>query len=134
MDIDQEQKEQALQKAKELMAAGEKQRAHLRLSRQLEEFELGNIKVLLHDEFVGNISQRIIVASHDGPPGRAESLVEKLGKHACDEDGAIRERAVMALSFLFWSFVRRGTRRVAGQSDIYAGALVKGGNNILSGL
>ncbi|MBA3007433.1 MAG: cyclic nucleotide-binding domain-containing protein [Proteobacteria bacterium] len=99
MDIDQEQKEQALQKAKELMAAGEKQRAHLRLSRQLEEFELGNIKVLLHDEFVGNISQRIIVASHDGPPGRAESLVEKLGKHACDEDGAIRERAVMALSF-----------------------------------
>ncbi|MDD3814531.1 MAG: cyclic nucleotide-binding domain-containing protein [Desulfocapsaceae bacterium] len=99
MDIDQKQKEQALQKAKELMAEGEKQRAQLRLSRQLEEFELGNTKVLLHDEFIGNISQRIIKDSHEGSPGRAASLVEKLGKHSCDEEGEIRERAVMALSF-----------------------------------
>ncbi len=99
MDIDQKQKEHAWQKAKELMAEGEKQRAHVRLSRQLEEFELGNIKVLSHDEFVGNISQLIIEASHNGPQGRAENLVEGLGKHACGEDGAVRERAVMALSF-----------------------------------
>ncbi|MBU1985811.1 MAG: cyclic nucleotide-binding domain-containing protein, partial [Proteobacteria bacterium] len=87
-----------MQKAKELMAEGETQRAHVRLSRQLEEFELGNSKVLLHDEFVGNISQLIIEASHDGPPGRAENLVEGLGKYACGEEAAFRERAVMALS------------------------------------
>ncbi|MFH2122429.1 MAG: cyclic nucleotide-binding domain-containing protein [Pseudomonadota bacterium] len=88
-------------KAKELMAEGERQRAHARLSHQLEEFELGNIKVLLQDEFVGNVSQRILEASHDLPPDRASLLVEKLGQHTCNEDGAIRERAVMTLSFCF---------------------------------
>lgn len=99
MDIDQKQRQQAVQQAKELIAAGEKQRAQVRLARQVEEFEQGNRNVLLQDEFVRNVSHLIVEASHDGPPGRAESLVERLGLHACGEDVALRERAVMALTF-----------------------------------
>ncbi|MCX5870344.1 MAG: cyclic nucleotide-binding domain-containing protein [Deltaproteobacteria bacterium] len=101
MDIDQTQKEQALRKAKELMAEGERQRALVRLSRQVEEFERGNVSVLLQDEFVRNVSQAIVEASREGSDGRAETLIEQLGKHACGEDAKIRERAVMALSFCF---------------------------------
>ncbi len=101
MDSDQIQKEQALQKAKELIAEGERQRARVRLSRQVEEFALGNVGVLLQDEFVRNVSQVIVEASRDGSDDRAETLLEKLGKQACGEDGKIRERAVMALSFCF---------------------------------
>jgi len=101
MDIDQTQKEQAVQKAKELMAEGERQRARVRLSRQVEEFERGNVSVLLQDEFVRNVSQAIVEASREGSDGRAETLLEQLGKHACGEDANIRERAVMALSFCF---------------------------------
>ena len=99
MDIDQTQKEQALQKARELMAEGERQRGQARLLRQVEEFEQGNASVLLQDEFVSNVSQVIIEASRDGADRRAEVLLEKLGQQACGEDGKIRERAVMALSF-----------------------------------
>lgn len=101
MDIDQTQKEQALRKAKELMAEGERQRARVRLSRQVEEFERGNVSVFLQDEFVRNVSQAIVEASREGSDGRAESLLEQLGKHACGEDAKIRERAVTALSFCF---------------------------------
>ncbi len=101
MDIDQTQKEQALQKTKELMAEGERQRALVRLSRQVEEFERGNVSVLLQDEFVRNVSQAIVEASREGSDGRAETLLEKLGQHACGEDTKIRERAVTALSFCF---------------------------------
>lgn len=101
MDIDQIQKEQALQKARELMAEGERQRARARLSRQVAEFEQGNVSVLLQDEFVRNVSQTIIEAAHEGTDGRAGTLLEQLGKHACGEDAKIRERAVTALSFCF---------------------------------
>ncbi len=99
MDIDQTQKEEALRKVKELMAEGERQRAQVRLSRQVEEFERGNGSVLLQDEFVRNVSQVIVDASRDGSDGRAETFLEKLDQHACGEDGKIRERAVMTLSF-----------------------------------
>ncbi len=99
MDIDQEQKQQALQRAKELMAEGEKQRARARLSRQIEGFERGDVSVLQQDEFVSNVSQLIIGASHDGDQERAGILLAQLGKHACGEDITLRERAVMALSF-----------------------------------
>ena len=101
MDIDQIQKEQALQKARELMAEGERQRARVRLSRQVADFEQGNASVLLQDEFVRNVSQAIIETSHKGTDGRAGTLLEQLGKHACGEDAKIRERAVTALSFCF---------------------------------
>jgi CRP-like cAMP-binding protein len=99
MDIDQQQKQQALEQAKELMAVGEKQRAQVRLTRQVEEFELGNGNVLLQDEFVRNISQLIVETSHNEVQGRAEILVERLGMHACGADVKLRERSVMALSF-----------------------------------
>lgn len=100
MDLDQTQKQQALEQVKELMAEGEKQRAQLRLTRQVEEFERGNDKVLLQDEFVLNVPQLIVEASsHDGAQGRAEILIERLGMPACGEDVTLRERAVMALSF-----------------------------------
>jgi CRP-like cAMP-binding protein len=101
MDIDQTQKEQALQKAKELMAEGERQRARVRLSHQVEEFERGNVSVLLQDEFVRNVSKAIVEASREGTDSRAGTLLEQLGKHACGEDAKIRERAVTALSFCF---------------------------------
>lgn len=102
MDIDQKQAppaQQALQKAKELMAEGEKQRAQARLMRQVDEFTTGNGKVLLQDEFIRNVSHLIVESSHDGPEERAEMLLEKLGAYACGEDVTFRERAVMALSF-----------------------------------
>ncbi|MEK6201676.1 MAG: cyclic nucleotide-binding domain-containing protein, partial [Desulfobulbaceae bacterium] len=99
MDIDQEKKAQALQKAKELIAQGEKQRARVRLLRQVEEFESGKSSVLLQDEFVRNISQLIVEAPKNGTSNRAGILLEILGKHACGEEGTVRERAVMALSF-----------------------------------
>jgi hypothetical protein len=101
MDIDQTQKEQALLKAKELIAEGERQRARVRLARQVEEFAMGNVSVLLQDEFVRNVSQAIVDASRDNSDGRAATLLEKLGNQACGEDVKIRERAVMALSFCF---------------------------------
>ena len=101
MDIDQTQREQALQKAKELIATGERQRARVRLARQVEEFVLGNASVLLQDEFVRNVSQAIVDVSRDGSDDRAVTLLEKLGNHACGEDVKIRERAVMALSFCY---------------------------------
>lgn len=99
MDIDQKQKELALQKAKELIAEGEKQRARVRLLRQVEEFELGKGSVLLQDEFVRNISQLIVEAVKDANSSRAGILLDILGRHACGEDDALRERAVMALTF-----------------------------------
>lgn len=99
MDIDQKQKELALQKAKELLAEGERQRARARMSRQMEEFMQGNGNVLLQDEFVRNVSQLIADAAHEGPGGRAFQLVENLAVYAGGEDSALRERAVMALSF-----------------------------------
>jgi CRP-like cAMP-binding protein len=101
MDIDQTQKELALRNAKELIEEGERQRARVRLARQVEEFALGNVSVLLQDEFVRNVSQVIVEASHDDSDGRAAALLEKLGNQACGEDVKIRERAVMALSFCF---------------------------------
>ena len=101
MDIDQEQRQQAIQRAKELMAEGEKQRARARLSRQIEGFERGDVSALQQDEFVQNVSQLIIEASHDRDPERAGILLVQLGKHACGEDITLRERAVMALSFCF---------------------------------
>ncbi len=101
MNIDQKQKQQALEQAKELMAEGEKKRAQVRLTHQVEEFEQGNGKVLLQDEFVRNVSQLIVESSHDVSQGRAEILVERLGMHACGEDVTLRERAVMALSFCY---------------------------------
>jgi len=99
MDNDQKQNEQALQKAKELIAESEKQRARVRLLRQVAEFESGKGSVLLQDEFVRNVSQLIVEASPDAPPGRAGILLEILGSHACGEDDILRQRAVMALSF-----------------------------------
>jgi CRP-like cAMP-binding protein len=101
MDIEQTQTQQAqaLQKAKELIAEGEKKRLRARLLRQVEEFELGNLSVLLHDEFVRNIAQLIVDESHESAHERAGVLLSKLGKYAGGDDGALRERAVMALSF-----------------------------------
>lgn len=69
------------------------------MSRQMEEFMQGNGKVLLQDEFVRNVSQIIAEAAHEGPGGRAFQLVDNLAAFAGGEDGALRERAVMALSF-----------------------------------
>ena len=101
MDNDQELKQKALQKAKELIAEGEKQRARVRLLRQVEEFERGKDSVLLQDEFVRNVSQLLIEATPEATPapGHAGSLLEKLGRHACGEDEILRQRAVMALTF-----------------------------------
>jgi len=69
------------------------------MSRQMEEFMQGNGNVLLQDEFVRNVSQLIADAAHEGPGGRAFQLVENLAVYAGGEDSALRERAVMALSF-----------------------------------
>lgn len=99
MTIDQKQNQMALQKAKELLAEGEKQRARARLSRNMEEFLHGSSAVLLQDEFVRNVSQLIVEANREGDAERASLLVEKLGGYAGGEDGTLRERAVMALSF-----------------------------------
>lgn len=99
MDIDQNQKELALQKARELMAEGEKQRARARLSHQMEDFLHGSSNVLLQDEFVSNVSQLITEPSQDDAGERALLLVEKLASYAGGEDATLRERAVMALSF-----------------------------------
>jgi CRP-like cAMP-binding protein len=98
MDIDQQQKQLALQKARELIEEGEKQRAQARLSRLIEDFLSGNGKVLLQDEFIQNLSQMIGGDSWDQSPELAAKLVENLENHACGEDCQLRERAVMALS------------------------------------
>ncbi|MBW6520802.1 MAG: cyclic nucleotide-binding domain-containing protein [Desulfoarculaceae bacterium] len=99
MDNDQKQQAQALQKATELIAEGEKRRARIRLLRQVEEFERGKGGVLLQNEFVRNVSHLIVEASPEATPDRAGILLEILGKHACGEDDILRQRAVMALSF-----------------------------------
>jgi CRP-like cAMP-binding protein len=99
MTIDQKQNQMALQKAKELLAEGEKQRVRARLSRKMEEFLHGSSAVLLQDEFVRNVSQLIVEAAQEGDAERASLLIEKLGVYAGGEDGTLRERAVMALSF-----------------------------------
>jgi CRP-like cAMP-binding protein len=90
---------QALQKAKELIAEGEKKRLRARLLRQVEEFYLGNVNVLMNDEFVRNVAQLIVEEFHASAPDRVETLLSKLGKYASGDDAALRERAVMALSF-----------------------------------
>ncbi len=99
MTVDQEHKQQALQKAKTLIAEGEKQRLNMRMMRQIEGFAQGDSSVLSHDEFVSNVSQVIHEAAHIGDHGRAEMLVQQLESYACGEDISLRERAVMALSF-----------------------------------
>lgn len=99
MDIDHQQKQLALQKARELIAEGEKQRAQARMSRQLKEFVTGNSNVLLQDEFIQNVSQVITESTHGESAEFGAKLVEKLEKYACGHDGPLRERAVMALSF-----------------------------------
>lgn len=99
MTIDPKKNQMALQKAKELLAEGEKQRARARLARKMEEFLHGSSTVLLQDEFVRNVSQLIVEAAQEKDAERASLLVEKLGDYAGGEDGTLRERAVMALSF-----------------------------------
>ncbi len=99
MDIDHQQKQLALQKARELIAEGEKKRAQARMSRQIEEFISGNSNVLLQDEFIQNVSQVIAETSQKGSAELAFTLVKKLEEYACGENGTLRERAVLALSF-----------------------------------
>ena len=99
MDIDHQQKQLALQKARELIAKGEKQRAQARMSRQIEEFFSGNSNVLLQDEFIQNVSQLIADSTQEKSNELGAKLVDQLEKFACGQDGQLRERAVMALSF-----------------------------------
>ncbi len=99
MSNDQEQRQQALEKAKALIAEGEHQRLMLRMTRQIEGFAQGDSKALLLDEFVSNVSAIIQESARKGDLERARFLVQKLESYACGEDIALRERAVMALSF-----------------------------------
>ncbi len=101
MDKEQTQKQQAqaLQKARELIAESEKKRLRTRLLRQVEEFGMGNVNVLLNDEFVRNAAQLVVEEFHASAPNRVENLFSNLGKNAIGDDVALRERAVMALSF-----------------------------------
>ncbi len=99
MEIDQQQNQLALQNARQLIADNEKQRAQARLSRLVDDFLSGNGKVLLQDEFIQNISRMIAEVSQEGSAELAVKLVENLENYACGEDGLLRERAVMALSF-----------------------------------
>lgn len=99
MTIDQKKNQLALQKARELLEEGERQRARARLLRNLEDFLGGHSAALFQDEFVHNLSQWIVEEDLQEDRQRALQCIEKLSGYATGEEAVLRERAVMTLSF-----------------------------------
>lgn len=100
MEIDKERQQKALENARKIIEETERTREALRVSRGVTEFEHGNFEILRNNELVPNLANYIFSLLAQGKKAEASILLRRLGESARCDDVLIRERSVMALSFL----------------------------------
>lgn len=98
MEIDIERQKEAQEKAKQILAQDERDRAERRLLKLVVDLEKGNSEVLLNDELMERLPDLISTYCEAGNQERVKVLFEKLGDCSSSENPKLRERAVMALS------------------------------------
>jgi HEAT repeat protein len=107
MEIDKEKQQKALENARRIIEETERIREAQRVSRGVAEFESGNFEILRSNELVTNLANYIYSLLSQGKSEQAALLLRRLGECARSEDVPLRERAVMALSFLIGQLLEK---------------------------
>ncbi len=107
MEIDKERQQKALDIARKIIEETERAREVLRVSRGVAEFERGNFEILRNNELVTNLANYIFSLLSKGKEQEAAILLRRLGESACCNDVVLRERSVMALSFLLGQILEK---------------------------
>lgn len=107
MEIDKERQQKAQENARKIIEeAGRLQEAQ-RISRGVAEFERGNYEILRNNELVTNLANYIFSLLSSGRAEDAAPLLQRLGESARCSDVELRERSVMALSFLIGQILEK---------------------------
>ncbi len=107
MEIDKERQQRAQENARKIIEEAERVQEARRISRGAAEFERGNFEILRNNELVTNLANYIFSLLSSGRAEDAALLLQRLGESARCSDVELRERSVMALSFLIGQILEK---------------------------